>query len=86
MKSSGSGDVKIGSLSGAASGTLLPVPDGDSTLLAHYEVMARYNGWMNEKLYGLCEGLPDDTRKRDMGAFFRSVHGTLNHILLADHA
>ena len=55
-------------------------------LLNHYEAMARYNRWMNEKLYSLCEGLPDEARKRDMGAFFRSVHGTLNHILLADHA
>ena len=55
-------------------------------LLEHYQAMARYNRWMNEKLYGLCAKLPEEARKRDMGAFFRSVHGTLNHILLADHA
>lgn len=55
-------------------------------LLDHYQAMARYNIWMNEKLYGLCKDLPDQARKRDMGAFFRSLHGTFNHILLADHA
>lgn len=55
-------------------------------LLQHYEAMALYNRWMNDKLYELCAELPDETRKRDMGAFFRSIHGTFNHILLADHA
>jgi len=46
--------------------------------------LARYNRWMNDKLYGLAATLSDDTRKRDCGAFFKSIHGTLNHLLLAD--
>jgi uncharacterized damage-inducible protein DinB len=46
--------------------------------------MARYNRWMNERLYALCAGLQDGERKRDRQAFFRSIHGTLNHLLLAD--
>jgi uncharacterized damage-inducible protein DinB len=45
---------------------------------------ARYNSWMNERLYQLCAGLSDEERKRDRRAFFRSIHGTLNHILLGD--
>jgi uncharacterized damage-inducible protein DinB len=45
---------------------------------------ARYNRWMNEKLYSLCETLDDASRKLDRGAFFGSIHRTLNHILLAD--
>lgn len=45
---------------------------------------ARYNRWMNDKLYGLAATLSDEARKRDGGAFFKSIHGTLNHILLAD--
>jgi len=53
---------------------------------AHYLAMARYNRWMNQKLYTLCAGLSDDERKRDAGAFFHSIHGTLNHLLLADYA
>jgi uncharacterized damage-inducible protein DinB len=46
--------------------------------------LAAYNRWMNERLYALCAELPDAERKRDCGAFFRSIHGTLNHGLLGD--
>jgi len=47
-------------------------------------LLAEYNAWMNGKLYAACAGLSDDERKRDRGAFFHSIHGTLNHVLLAD--
>jgi uncharacterized damage-inducible protein DinB len=47
-------------------------------------VMAEYNRWMNERLYDCCEKLSDEQRKLDRGAFFRSIHGTLNHLLLGD--
>jgi len=46
--------------------------------------MARYNRWMNGRLYECCARLTEAERKRDMGAFFKSIHGTLNHLLLAD--
>lgn len=46
--------------------------------------MARYNRWMNEKLYAVAGELSDEERKRDRGAFFGSIHRTLNHLLLAD--
>jgi len=46
--------------------------------------MAAYNRWMNQKLYSLCAELTDEERKADTGAFFGSIHGTLNHLLLAD--
>ena len=45
---------------------------------------ARYNRWMNERLYRVTATLDDEDRKRDCGAFFKSIHGTLNHLLLAD--
>ncbi len=45
---------------------------------------ARYNHWMNEKLCGLAATLSDEERKRDRGAFFKSIHGTFNHLLVAD--
>lgn len=48
--------------------------------------MAAYNGWMNDKLYAAAATLTDDERKRDLGAFFKSVHGTLNHLLLGDQS
>ena len=47
-------------------------------------LMAAYNAWMNDKLYAACASLSDEERKHDRGAFFRSIHGTLNHLLLAD--
>lgn len=46
--------------------------------------LARYNRWMNDKVYGAASTLSDETRKRDCGAFFKSIHGTLNHLLVAD--
>ena len=45
---------------------------------------ARYNRLANETLYEACAGLSDEERRRDLGAFFKSVHGTLNHLLLGD--
>ena len=48
--------------------------------------MAAYNRWMNQRLYALCAGLGDAERKRDRGAFFKSVHGILNHLLYGDRA
>ncbi len=55
-------------------------------VIAYAQIMARYNVWMNERLYETCATLTDEARKSDVGAFFRSIHGTLNHILLADRS
>src|SRR5258706_6458659 len=52
--------------------------------LESFRLMAGYNRWMNEKLYACCATLSDEERKRDRKAFFGSIHGTLNHLLLAD--
>jgi len=48
--------------------------------------MSAYNSWMNERIFGCAAELSDAERKRDLGAFFKSIHGTLNHILLGDEA
>ena len=45
---------------------------------------ARYNRWQNQAVYAAAAKLPDGTRKRNMGAFFKSIHGTLNHLLVGD--
>jgi uncharacterized damage-inducible protein DinB len=50
----------------------------------HARTLARYNRWMNDKLYAVATELTDEERKRDRGAFFKSIHGTFNHLLLAD--
>lgn len=49
-------------------------------------MMAEYNVWMNERLYQCCQAMEDTARKKDRGAFFGSIHGTLNHILYGDLA
>ena len=46
--------------------------------------LAEYNRWMNERIYALCTRLPEEERRRDRGAFFASIHGTLNHLVYAD--
>lgn len=46
--------------------------------------MAAYNRWMNERVYAACAQLSDEQRKQDRGAFFGSIHGTLNHLLVGD--
>ena len=47
-------------------------------------MMARYNAWQNANLYGAADTLTDEARRADRGAFFRSIHGTLSHVLWAD--
>lgn len=52
--------------------------------LAYVRTMQLYSRWMNDRLYDCCSKLSDAERKRDAGAFFKSIHGTLNHLLLGD--
>lgn len=46
--------------------------------------MAYYNSWMNGKIYETAARLPAEEIARDRGAFFKSILGTLNHLLAAD--
>ena len=55
-----------------------------SGLAAHFRMLGRYNRLANERLYGACAELDDAARRQDRGAFFRSIHGTLNHIMVGD--
>jgi uncharacterized damage-inducible protein DinB len=50
----------------------------------HFEQLASYNRWANARLYEAALALGDTDYRRDVGAFFRSLHGTLNHLLLTD--
>lgn len=52
--------------------------------IEQYRALARYNRWLNRTLYAQTALLDDGARKLDRGAFFGSVHGTLNHLLLTD--
>ncbi|HYW57475.1 MAG TPA: DinB family protein [Polaromonas sp.] len=50
----------------------------------NYRFLAQYNRWMNQRLYVACETLTDEERKRERGAFFGSIHHTLNHLIVGD--
>ncbi|MDD3763145.1 MAG: DinB family protein [Nevskiales bacterium] len=53
-------------------------------LRAHIELMASYNAWMNRKLYAAAATLPAEALTADRGAFFGSILGTLNHLVVGD--
>jgi uncharacterized damage-inducible protein DinB len=50
----------------------------------HFAMMADYNAWANVRLYRMAHLLSDEQYRRDVGAYFKSLHGTLNHIMAAD--
>ena len=53
-------------------------------LLRHFRMLAVYNRLANRRLYDACASLTDEERKRPRPAFFGSIHGTLNHLLIGD--
>ena len=52
---------------------------------SHFLALARYNAWATQRLLDVVAALDDDGYRRDVGLFFKSVHGTLNHLLVAEH-
>ena len=51
----------------------------------HFATLARYNLWATRKLYEHVDALTEGEYLRDAGLFFKSVHGTLNHLLVGEH-
>jgi len=51
---------------------------------AYFLSFARYNRWANHRLYEACGRLPEAVYKSTRRAFFRSIHGALNHLLVGD--
>ncbi|MEY4764326.1 MAG: hypothetical protein RI907_999 [Pseudomonadota bacterium] len=54
------------------------------TRLEHIHMLAHYNQWMNEKLFAAADQLGEEAVRRDAGAFFGSIWGTLNHLAVGD--
>jgi len=50
----------------------------------HFAMMATYNAWANARLFRMAGALPDELYRKEVGAYFKSLHRTLNHILAAD--
>ncbi|MFB2892204.1 DinB family protein [Aerosakkonemataceae cyanobacterium BLCC-F50] len=53
-------------------------------LQKHFQMLARYNTLANRRIYDTCALLSDAELKRVRPAFFKSIHGTLNHIMVGD--
>ena len=51
---------------------------------SHFKMMARYGSWANQRLLSACTNISADDYYADRNAFFGSIHGTLNHILVGD--
>ena len=49
-----------------------------------FRMLAGYNSWANQRLYDAAGKMSDSSYREPRGAFFGSVHGTLNHLLVAD--
>jgi uncharacterized damage-inducible protein DinB len=50
----------------------------------HFAMFALYNRWANERVYDAARAVPDADYRAGRGAFFGSLHGTLNHLLVTD--
>ncbi|NRB39549.1 MAG: damage-inducible protein DinB [Pseudomonadales bacterium] len=50
----------------------------------NFELMSEYNAYMNENIYAVASKLDMQALTKDRGAFFKSIMGTLNHILVGD--
>lgn len=59
----------------------MPAP---ASSLAHLRLLAQYNAWMNAKVYDAAAKLSAEDLAADRGAFFGSILGTLNHLVVAD--
>jgi uncharacterized damage-inducible protein DinB len=57
---------------------------GEAVMMNGFRQLARYNQWANARLYEAALRMPDERYRTEVGVFFRSLHGTLNHLLVAD--
>jgi uncharacterized damage-inducible protein DinB len=51
---------------------------------AYVRTMAAYSAEMNRRLYDASARIPDAERRKDRGAFWGSLHGTLCHLVWGD--
>lgn len=61
-----------------------PKPETSMSLKQDFALMARYNQWMNARLYAAAAALNEAELQADRGAFFGSILSTLHHVHAAD--
>jgi uncharacterized damage-inducible protein DinB len=59
--------------------------NASSTWHAHFSGQARYHVWATHRLLEAVSRVSDADYRRDVGLFFKSIHGTMNHMLVAEH-
>ena len=55
-------------------------------LRTYFTHLARYHAWATQRLFESIDALPESDYRRPCGLSFTSVHGTLNHLLVAEEA
>jgi uncharacterized damage-inducible protein DinB len=63
---------------------IAPRPRYGAVMKPYLDMMAGYNRWANRRLYAAAAAMDDSAYRADGGAFFGSVHRTLNHLLVTD--
>lgn len=53
-------------------------------LKASFQHAARYNARANQEMFGVLAQLTGRARRREAGAWFGSIHGVLNHVIICD--
>ena len=56
----------------------------DMDPVAYFTTLARYDAWATQRLLDAVAVLPEDDYRRDVGLFFKSIHGTLSHLLVGE--
>ena len=51
----------------------------------HFLQLARYNVWATRRLLDAVANVSEADYRKDVGLFFKSIHGTLNHLLVGEH-
>ena len=51
----------------------------------YFSELARYNVWATDRLLNSVAGMTESDYFNDVGLFFNSVHGTLNHLVVGEH-
>jgi uncharacterized damage-inducible protein DinB len=51
----------------------------------HFSGQVRYHVWATHRLLEAVSRVSEADYRRDVGLFFKSIHGTLNHLLVGEH-
>ncbi len=51
----------------------------------YFSTLARYHAWATGRLLDALAPVGDDDYRRDVGLFFKSIHGALSHLLVGEH-